>query len=76
MLPRQLANYSWREQGRVANLLPKEQKVCSRRGCVADSTVPKFNFKYLQGTTPRRGLVPRQKCRNSEIYFYFIKESI
>ncbi|WMV37711.1 hypothetical protein MTR67_031096 [Solanum verrucosum] len=42
----------------------------------ADSTVLKFNTKYFQGTAPRRRLVLRRKCRNSEIYFYFIKESI
>ncbi|WMV32690.1 hypothetical protein MTR67_026075, partial [Solanum verrucosum] len=39
---------------------PKEQKVCSRRGRVADSTVSKFNSKYLQGTALRRGLVLRR----------------
>ncbi|WMV41225.1 hypothetical protein MTR67_034610, partial [Solanum verrucosum] len=43
---------------------PKEQKFSSRRSRVADSTVSKFNSKYLQGIAPRCGLVPRRKCRN------------
>ncbi|WMV13458.1 hypothetical protein MTR67_006843, partial [Solanum verrucosum] len=37
---------------------PKDKKVSSRRGRVADSTVSKFNSKYLHGTAPHHGLVP------------------
>ncbi|WMV18523.1 hypothetical protein MTR67_011908 [Solanum verrucosum] len=33
---------------------PKEQKVSSQRGRVTDSTVSKFNSKYLRGTAQVR----------------------
>ncbi|WMV45358.1 hypothetical protein MTR67_038743, partial [Solanum verrucosum] len=65
-----------RNEGTSRTCSPKENNFSSRCGRVAEFTVSKFNSKYLQGTAPHRGLVLRRKCRNSEIYFYFIKESI